>query len=61
MFVDHRLALIIPYQHGGLTFVRHNEIHYLTAEFLNKVCYDVAIEPPLQHLSRETIVPMIAN
>ena len=54
---DH--AIICP--HGGLTFVRHNEICDVTAEWLNKVCYDVAIEPPLQHLSGETIVPMTAN
>ena len=48
-------------RHGGLTFVRYNEIRDVTAEWLNKVCYDVAIEPPLQHLSGETIVPMTAN
>ena len=33
-------------RHGGLTFVRHNELRDITAERLNKVCYDVAIEPP---------------
>ena len=38
-----------------------NEIRDLTAEWLNKVCYDVIIEPPLQHLSGETVVPMTAN
>ena len=48
-------------RHGGLTFVRHNEIRDLTAEWLNKVCYDVATEPPLQQLSGEAIVPMTAN
>ena len=48
-------------RHGGLTFVCHNEIRDVTAKWLNKVCYDVAIEPPLQHLSGETIVPMTAN
>ena len=48
-------------RHGGLTFVRHNEIRDLTAEWLNKVCYDVATEPPLQSLSGEAIVPMTAN
>ena len=48
-------------RHGGLTFVRHNEIRDLTAEWLNKVCYDVATEPPLQPLSGEAIVPMTAN
>ena len=34
-------------QHCGLTFVRHNVMRNLTAEWLNKVCYDVATEPPL--------------
>jgi len=48
-------------QNGGLTFVHHNEIHDFTAEWLNKVCYDVATEPPLQQLSGEVIVPMTAN
>ena len=48
-------------RHDGLTFVRHNEIRDLTAEWLNKVCYDVATEPPLQPLSGEAIVPMTAN
>ena len=48
-------------QHGGLTFVHHNEIHDITAEWLNKVCYDVAIEPTLQQLNGETIVPATAN
>ena len=37
-------------RHGGLTFVRHNEIRDLTADWLDKVCYDVAVEPPLQRL-----------
>ena len=48
-------------QHGGLTFIRHNKLHGNTAEWLGKVCYDVAIEPPLQHLTGETIVPATAN
>ena len=33
-------------RHGDLTFVRHNEIRDFTADWLGKVCYDVAIEPP---------------
>lgn len=48
-------------QHGGLTFVNHNEIRDITAEWLNKVCYNVAIGPPLQQLNRETIVHATAN
>ena len=46
---------------GGLTFVRHNEIRDLTAEWLNKICYDVTTEPPLQPLSGEVIIPRTAN
>ena len=48
-------------QHGGLFFVHHNEIRDITAEWLNKVCYDVAIEPPLQQLNGEAIVLATAN
>ena len=48
-------------RHGGLTFVRHNEIRDLTVDWIDKVCYDVAVEPPLQWLSGETIVPATAN
>ena len=47
--------------HGGLTFVRHNEICDFTADWLDKVCHDVAVEPPLQRLTGETIVPATAN
>ena len=48
-------------QHGGLTFVRHDEIRDLTVERLNQLCFDVAIEPPLQILSCEAIVPLTSN
>ena len=48
-------------RHGDLTFVRHNEICDLTADWLDKVCHDVAVEPPLQRLTGETIVPATAN
>ena len=48
-------------RHGDLTFVRHNEIRDLTADWLGKVCYDVAIEPPYQWLTNETIVPATVN
>ena len=47
--------------HGGLTFVRHNEIRDITAEWLERVCYDVVIEPPLQPLTGENVVPATAN
>ena len=48
-------------RHGGLTFVRHNDLRDITAELLPKVCNDVAIEPPLQSLSGEVITPQSAN
>ena len=48
-------------KHGGLTFIRHNDLRNITAEWLSKVCYDVAIEPPLQPLTGESIEPRSAN
>jgi len=48
-------------KHGGLTFIRHNDIRNITTEWLSKVCYDVAIEPPLQPLTGESIEPRSAN
>ena len=48
-------------RHGGLTFVRHNEIRDITAEWLERVCHDVVIEPPLQPLTGENVVPATAN
>ena len=48
-------------RHGGLTFVRHNDLFDITAELLSEVCNDVAIEPPLQSLSGEVITPQSAN
>ena len=47
--------------HGGLTFVCHNEIRGLTAEWLQRVCHNAFIEPLLQPLTGEIIVPAIAN
>ena len=48
-------------QHGGLTFVCHNELHDLTVAWLWEVCHDVAVEPPLQPLSDESIYPTTAT
>jgi len=48
-------------KHGGLTFIRHNNIWNITAEWLSKVCYDIAIEPPLQPLTVESIEPRSAS
>ena len=55
--VDHAMSCC----HGGLTFIRHNEERDLTASWLHEVCHDVAIEPPLQPLTSEAIVPTSAN
>ena len=49
------------YRHGGLTFVRHNEIRDITAEWLDCVCYDGVIEPPLQPLTGENVISATAN
>ena len=46
---------------GGLTFVRHNEIRDITAEWLDHVCHYVVIEPPLQPLTGENVIPATAN
>ena len=35
-------------RHGGLTFIRHNELRDITAQLLSNVCHDVSIEPTLQ-------------
>ena len=47
-------------QHGGLTFVHHNDVHDITAE-LTLLSSNVAIESPLQPLSGEILTPGSAN
>ena len=47
--------------HGGLTFICHNELRNLTASWLQEVCHDVAVEPPLQPLTGKALVPAFAN
>ena len=47
--------------HGGLTFVRHNELCDLTVAWLRKICHDVAVEPSLQPLTGEFINPASDN
>ena len=49
------------FRHGGLTFVRHNDLRDTTAELLSNVCTNVAIQPPLQSLSGEELTPRSAN
>ena len=41
--------------------MHHNEIRDLTAKWLECVCYDVVIEPPLQLLTGEIVVSATAN
>ena len=48
-------------RHGGLTFIRHNELRNLTASWLHEVCHDVVVEPPLQPLTSKALVPAPAN
>ena len=48
-------------RHGGLTFVCHNALRNITAEWLSKTCHGVALEPPLQPLTGEIIAPKTAN
>jgi len=47
--------------HGGLTFICHNELCDLTAAWLQEVCCNVAVEPPLFPLNGETIASVSAN
>ena len=55
--VDHTMI----FRHGGLTFIRHNELRDLTAQWLQEVCHDVTVEPPLLPLDGEIITPTSAN
>ena len=55
--VDHAMIC----RHGGLIFIRHNELQDLTAEWLQEVCHDVTVEPPLLPLNGELITPSSAN
>ena len=55
--IDHAMVC----QHGGLTFVQHNDLRDITTGLLSRVCSDVATEPPLQPLSGEVITPKSAN
>ena len=43
--------------------MRHNEIRDITAfsEWYDHVCHDVVIEPPLQPLTGENVIPATAN
>ena len=54
--VDHAMIC----RHGGLTFICHNELRDLTAEWLQEM-YHVTVEPPLLPLNGELITPSSAN
>ena len=41
--------------------MHHNDIRDITAEWLDHVCHDVVIEPPLQPLTGENVIPATAN
>ena len=41
--------------------IRHNEIRDITATLLTEVCHNVAIEPPLQPITGETLTARSAN
>jgi len=58
--VDHVTHCMIC-KHGGLTFLPHNELRDLTANWLKKVCHNIAVEPPLLSLDGKAIVPTSAN
>ena len=42
-------------KHEGLSFLGHNELCDLTADWLKEVCHNVAVEPPLLSLDEEAI------
>ena len=46
---------------GGFPTLRHNEIHYVTANLPTEVCHDVRIEPDLQPLTGEVMGSHSAN
>ena len=46
---------------GGFISSRHNDLRRITAEFLNEVCLDVEVEPPLQELTGEVFTAKTAK
>ncbi len=55
--IDH--AMNCP--NGGFPSIRHDGIRDLTAKLMREVCRHVVIEPTLQSLSGETLLPRSAN
>ena len=52
-------ALSCP--HGGYSILRHNELRDITAQFLDKICPNVIVEPTLQPLSGESLSYRTSN
>jgi len=48
-------------KHGGLTFIHHNELRNLAADWLKEVCHNVVVEPTMLSLDGEAIAPASAN
>ena len=54
--IDHSLNC----PHGGFPSIRHDGIRDLTAKLLKEICCHVVVEPTLQPLSGETLIPSSA-
>ena len=55
--IQHALTCL----HGGFIGIRHNNIRDFTAEILNEICQDVAVEPLLTPLTGEQFNLRSAN
>ena len=55
--VEHALSC----SHGGFPALRYNDIRDITAKCLSEVCHNVAVEPELQPLTRESLQLRTAN
>ena len=55
--VEHALSCA----RGGFPTIRHNEIRNITAHLMSDVCHNIGIEPPLQHITSETMSYRTAN
>ena len=51
----------MSYLKGGFVTLRHNKLRDITGEFLEEVCQDVAIEPILQPVADNNLVPSKAT
>lgn len=46
---------------GGFVTLRHNQLRDITGALLNEVCHDVSVEPLLQPIADNNIVPSTTN